>query len=101
MRLARRTRRVLLIASTIYLLSVAGLAMFFPVDGRGFTASFGAWLLALPAGLALYAALDFFCTWALERPFWKAMPSWFRVLLLAALICAVLTGVLLLKHGLL
>lgn len=53
----------------------------------------GWWLLAIPVGIAAYAALELFAGWGLGLAFWQRLPSWGRILLLVALIAVGLVGV--------
>jgi hypothetical protein len=46
----------------------------------------GWWLIAIPVGVAVCAALELFGNWGLGLRFWQRMPSWARVLLLVAII---------------
>ena len=95
MLLAHRTKqrlRIAVLASAAYALLAAAVAAVFPREGRGFLQSFGWWLFAIPIGLIAYVALEFFGTWSLGLPFWQRMPSWARVLLLAALISGIAVG---------
>jgi hypothetical protein len=92
--LAHRTwqrLRVVLASCATYALVVAVVAALFPREGKSFASSFGWWLVAIPAVLLFYAALELFGTWGLGLPFWQRMPSWVRVLLLVLLVslCAV------------
>jgi hypothetical protein len=99
--LAHRTRqrlRVVLASCTTYALVVAVVAVLFPCEGKSFASSFGWWLVAIPAGLAVYAALELFGTFGLGLPFWPRMPSWARVLLLVLLISLGAVGAVLLSQ---
>lgn len=86
---AYRTRQRIRIGLAIcaaYVLLASAAAAIFPRDGESFASSFAWWLLAIPAGLVAYAALETFGGWGLGLPFWSRMPSWARVLLLVAVI---------------
>ena len=99
--IAHRTKqrfRVALAVCVVYALLVATVAAVFPREGKSFASSFGWWLLAIPFGLVVYAALEFFGTWSLGLPFWHRMPGWARVLLLVALISFCAVGVALLSQ---
>ena len=56
-------------------------------------ATFGWWLLAIPVGVAAYAALELFSSWGLSLAFWQRLPSWGRILLLVAIITVAAIGV--------
>ena len=99
--LAHRTRQrlcVVLASCVVYALVIAVVAMLFPREGKSFASSFGWWLVAIPAGIAAYAALEVFGTWSLDRPFWQSLPRWARILLLVLLISFGVIGTLLLSQ---
>ena len=92
---AHRTKqrlRIALAACAVYALVAAAVAVLFPRDGLGFVASFGWWLCAIPIGLAVYVAVEFFGTWSLGLPFWQRMSSSSRILLLVIVISCIAVG---------
>ena len=104
MRFANQPRRWVLLmvsAAAVFALVAGCLSTFFPRDGEGFFSSIVGWLLALPVGLLVYAALEMAGTWALDRPFWQRLPSWGRILLLVMLVSLVVVGTVLLSGRLL
>jgi hypothetical protein len=85
--------RIALAVGVAYALMVTTVAAVFPREGKSFVSSFGWWLLAIPVGLVVYAAVELSGTWSLGLPFWQRMPSWARVLLLVAIISCGAVGV--------
>jgi len=94
---AHRTRsrlRIVVGICAAYILLAGAIAAVVANDGLAFWASFGWWLGAIPIGLAAYLAVEALGTWGLGLAFWQRMPSWARILLLVALICAIAVGVI-------
>lgn len=99
--LAHRTKqrlRFALLGCVAYALAVAIVSAVLPREGQGFAHTFGWGLVAIPTGLALYAACEMFGTWGLGLPFWQRMPSWARVSLLVLLIGVGVVAALLLRQ---
>ena len=99
--LPHRTRqrfRVVLASCIGYALVVFVVAALFPREGKSFASSFGWWCVAIPTGLAAYAALELCGTWGLGLPLWQRMPSWARVLFLVLLVSLGVVGAVLLSQ---
>ncbi|MFZ6799046.1 hypothetical protein [Undibacterium sp. Di24W] len=94
---AHRTKqrfRTALVALAGFACLVGIVVAVFPGEDKSFVFSYFWWMLAIPLGLAAYAAFELFGTWSLSLPFWQRMPSWARVLLLVVLICAFVVATL-------
>lgn len=52
----------------------------------------------IPAYLVAYVALERFGEWSLGLHFWRRMPGWVRVLLLAVIMSAVLAAAVVVAH---
>ena len=91
-----KKRIVILVACASYAVLATLLAATAPFQGLTFISSFGAWLLGIPVVLLAYVAIEALCTRWVEANFWKIMPSWARVSLLALSLCTGFVAVMLL-----
>lgn len=90
--------RIVLVICLSYALLVAALAALFPTEGKTFASSFWRWFAVIPVGFCIYAVIELFGTWSLNRPFWQRMPSWSRILLLVLLIALGVAGFVFARH---
>jgi hypothetical protein len=101
MLLAFRTKRRLrlaIVACLVYALLIAIIAFIFPHEGLTFTSSFLRWCAAIPVAICIYAAMELFGTWSLDRPFWNGMSSWGRILLFVLLVVLAVVAIAFASH---